>query len=84
MSHLVQSHRIHPSCRSCRHRYHVSFDPYGWGSGLILTRAWAVALSLKYDDKALFDMIQRDKAVVDLEGVRELFFELGIDKVEFD
>ena len=52
-----------------------------------MTRAWAVALSLKYDDKAivpLFDVNQRDKAVVDLEGVRELFFELGIDKVEFD
>jgi hypothetical protein len=31
-----------------------------------------------------FDVIQRDKAVVDLEGVRELFFEPGIDKVEFD
>jgi hypothetical protein len=27
VSHLVQSHRTHPSCRSCRHRYHVSFDP---------------------------------------------------------
>jgi hypothetical protein len=42
---------------------------------------------LRYDDKIivpLFDAIQRDKAVADLEGVRELFFKLGIDKVEFD
>jgi thiol:disulfide interchange protein DsbA len=44
-------------------------------------------LNLRYDDKIivpLFDAIQRDKAVADLEGVRELFFKLGIDKVEFD
>lgn len=68
-------------------RYHVSFDPYGWGSGVTLTHAWAVALNLRYDDKVivpLFDAIQRDKAVADLEGIRELFFKLGIDKVEFD
>jgi thiol:disulfide interchange protein DsbA len=68
-------------------RYHVSFDRYGWDSAATLTRAWAVALNLKYDDKVivpLFEAIQRDKAVVDLEGIRELFFRLGIDKVEFD
>jgi thiol:disulfide interchange protein DsbA len=68
-------------------RYHVSFDPYGWGSGLVLTRAWAVALNLRYDDKVivpLFDAIQKDKAVADLEGIRELFFKLGVDKVAFD
>jgi thiol:disulfide interchange protein DsbA len=44
-------------------------------------------LSLRHDDKVivpLFDAIQRDKAVADLEGIRELFFKLGIDKVEFD
>ena len=41
----------------------------------------------KYNDKVivpLFDAIQGDKAVADLEGIRELFFELGIDKVESD
>jgi thiol:disulfide interchange protein DsbA len=61
-------------------RYHVSLDPYGWGSGLILTRAWAVALNLRYDDKVivpLFDAIQRDKAMTGLNSVRELFFKLG-------
>jgi len=68
-------------------RYHVSFDPYGWGSGVTLTRAWAAAMHLRYDDKVLvplFDAIQRDKAVADLEGIRELFSRLGIDKVAFD
>jgi thiol:disulfide interchange protein DsbA len=28
-------------------RYHVSFDPYGWGSGVTLTHAWAVRVELE-------------------------------------
>jgi len=68
-------------------RYHVPLDPLGWGSGITLTHAWAVALNLRYDDKvivSLFDAIQRDKAVADLEGIREIFYKLGVDKVVFD
>jgi protein dithiol oxidoreductase (disulfide-forming) len=68
-------------------RYHTSFDPFGWGSGEILTHSWAVAVNLKYDDKViepLFVAIQEKKEVSDLGGIREVFDKVGCSKTQFD
>jgi protein dithiol oxidoreductase (disulfide-forming) len=70
------------------HRYHVSLDNTGWNFGEELTRAWAVAGHLHVDDKIigpLFEKVLVERAVSDLEGIREVFWrDGGIDKVLFD
>jgi hypothetical protein len=70
------------------HRYHVSHDNSGWNFGQELTRAWAVAAHLQVDDKMivpLFEKVLKEKIVIDLEGIREIFWrDGGIDKIRFD
>jgi protein dithiol oxidoreductase (disulfide-forming) len=71
------------------HRYHVSStDKSGWNFGQELTRAWAVAMHLHVDDKIigpLFANVLINKTVIDVEGMRELFWrEASIDKLRFD
>ncbi|KAK5073781.1 hypothetical protein LTR51_004363 [Lithohypha guttulata] len=50
-----------------------------------LTHAWAVAKSLHMDDKFITPMFEaiREKGVHDLEGIRSVFNDLGVDPSTF-
>lgn len=58
---------------------------YSWTFGEELTHAWALAKSLQVDDKVIGPMFQsvHDKRVHDLEGIRTVFDEVGIDPLRF-
>jgi thiol:disulfide interchange protein DsbA len=69
--------------------YHVStIERAGFDIGPTLTHVWAVAVDLHVDDKMivpLFDAILRDKTVIDLEGIRELFWKVAnVPQLQFD
>lgn len=71
------------------HRFHVSsYGKSGGHFGHELTHAWAVATYLRVDDKIvipLFEKVLKDKVVIDIEGIREVFWrDAGVDKVRFD
>ncbi|ETN46899.1 uncharacterized protein HMPREF1541_01088 [Cyphellophora europaea CBS 101466] len=71
------------------HRHHVSStDKSGFNWGQDLTRAWAVAMHLRVDDRiiaSLFEKVLVEKTVIDLEGLRDCFErDGGVDKVRFD
>merc|ERR1711939_1151799 len=70
-------------------RHHVSStDKSGFNWGQDLTRAWAVAMHLRVDDRiiaSLFEKVLVEKTVIDLEGLRDCFErDGGVDKVRFD
>ena len=65
-------------------RYHAPMR-FAWDFGETLTHAWAAAQSLQVDDRVigpLFEAIH-SKRVHDLEGVRVVFDEAGIDPSTF-
>jgi len=71
------------------HMYHVStIERAGFEIGPTLTHVWAVAVDLHVDDKVivpLFDAILRDKTVIDLEGIREIFWRVAnVPQLQFD
>jgi len=71
------------------HRYHVStVEPPAFDIGATLTHVWAAAQDLHVDDKmiiALFDAILKDRAVSDLEGIRNVFAKaVNVSGLQFD
>lgn len=61
-------------------RYHAPMQ-FSWKFGEELTHAWAVAKALQVDDRLITPMFQAvyNKRVHDLEGIRIVFDEVGID-----
>lgn len=89
VDHVTQNIRRSLPAGTEVHRFHVSsYNKSGGHFGHELTHAWAVASHLHVDDKIvipLFEKVQREKVVVDLEGIREIFWrDAGVDKVRFD
>lgn len=66
-------------------KYHASF--MGGETGVMLTQAWAVAMTLNIEEKIkplMFDAVQVKRNIRSLNDIRAVFVEAGVKPEEFD
>lgn len=66
-------------------KYHVSF--MGGETGVMLTKAWGIAISLRIEDKIkplMFDAVQVKHSINNLNDIRDVFIQAGVSGKEFD